>query len=159
VRQMPVSRLSKFPRLSPRLLATGLALVVAGLPLAGCKEAEEESAAGYVPEKLEEIKNSDLHRISWTAEAAERTGLKTAAVRRSGAGVSVPYKALIYDAEGKTYVYTSPKSLSYLREEVKVDRITEDRVQLEKGPSAGTEVVTVGAAEVHGSELEVGGSH
>jgi hypothetical protein len=154
---MRVSRRSNFPRLSPRLLAAGLALLVAGLPLAGCKEAEEEESAGYEPAKIAEIKNSDLHRVSFTAEAAERTGLKTAKVRRSGADVVVPYEALIYDAEGKTYVYTSPKPLSYLREEVKVDRITDDRLLLEKGPSAGTDVVTVGAAEVYGTELEIAG--
>jgi multidrug efflux pump subunit AcrA (membrane-fusion protein) len=67
----------------------------------------------------------------------------------------VPYAALIYDPEGKTYVYTSPKPLEYLREEVKVDRIEGDRVLVSRGPPAGTEVVTVGAAEVYGTELEV----
>jgi hypothetical protein len=153
-------RASRFPgRLRPRLLCAGLVLALTGLSLAGCKEVEEESAAGYQPAKLEEIKNSDLHRISLTAEAAKRTGLKTAAIRHSGRDEVVPYEALIYDAEGKAYVYTSPKPLSYLREEVKIDRITGDRVLLEEGPRVGTEVVTVGAAEVYGTELEIAGSH
>ena len=46
-----------------------------------------------------------------------------------------------------------------MRAEVKVDRIDGDRVLLSEGPPAGTKVVTVGAAEVYGAELEIAGSH
>jgi hypothetical protein len=159
VRVNPLSRFASHVGLRPRLLAAGLALVFAGLPLAGCKEIEEESAAGYEPAKLEEVKNSDLHRVSFTAEGAERVSLETATVRRSASEAVVPYAAVIYDAEGKTYVYKSLKPRTYLREEVKVDRIDGNRVLLEKGPRAGTKVVTVGAAEVYGTELEIAGSH
>jgi hypothetical protein len=157
VRRVRLQR--SFPRLTARLLATGLALVAAALPLAGCKEVEEESAAGYEPAKLEEIKNSDLHRVTLTAEAARRAGVETGTARRSGAGVVVPYESLLYDAEGNTYVYKQTKPLSYVREEVQVDRVDGSRVLLDEGPSAGTKLVTVGTAEVYGTELEVAGSH
>jgi hypothetical protein len=155
----PVRPLSRFVRSNPRLAAAALALVVASLPLAGCKEVEEESAAGYEPAKLEEIKDSDLHRVSFTPEGARRISLKTAEARKSGSKTLVPYASLVYDAEGNTYVYKQTKPLSYVREEVKVDRIDGDRVLLDEGPSAGTTVTTVGTAEVYGSELEVAGSH
>jgi multidrug efflux pump subunit AcrA (membrane-fusion protein) len=69
----------------------------------------------------------------------------------------VPYEALIYDPEGKTYVYVVTKPLSFQREEVEVDRIEGDRVLLSAGPAAGTKVVTVGAAEAYGTELEIAG--
>jgi multidrug efflux pump subunit AcrA (membrane-fusion protein) len=127
-------------------------LATAALPLAGCTEVETETATGYEPSTLEPVKgNDDLQRVKFTAEGARRVDLQTASVRRN----VVPYAALIYDPEGKTFVYTSPKPLEYLREEVKVDRIDGDRVLLSRGPPAGTRVVTVGAAEVYGTELEV----
>jgi multidrug efflux pump subunit AcrA (membrane-fusion protein) len=131
-------------------------LATAALPVAGCTEVETETATGYEPSTLEPVKgNDDLQRVTFTEEGARRVDLQTAAVRRSGKRKVVPYAALIYDPEGKTYVYTSPKPLEYLREEVKVDRIEGDRVLVSRGPPAGTEVVTVGAAEVYGTELEV----
>ena len=127
-------------------------LATAALPVAGCTEVESETATGYEPSTLEPVKgNDDIQRVTFTAEGARRVDLQTASVRRN----VVPYAALIYDPEGKTYVYTSPKPLEYLREEVKVDRIEGDRVLVSRGPPAGTEVVTVGAAEVYGTELEV----
>jgi hypothetical protein len=139
-----------------RLALAGLVLAIAAPPLAGCTEVETETATGYEPSTLEPVKgNDDLQRVTFTAEGAKRVDLQTAAVRRSGAQKVVPYAALIYDPEGKTYVYTSPKPLEYLRAEVKVDRIEGDRVLLSRGPPAGTRVVTVGAAEVYGTELEV----
>jgi hypothetical protein len=138
------------------LALAGLVLAIAALPLAGCTEVETETATGYEPSTLEPVKgNDDLHLVTFTEEGAKRVDLQTAAVRRSGAHQVVPYAALIYNPEGKTYVYTSPKPLEYLRAEVKVDRIEGDRVLLSRGPPAGTRVVTVGAAEVYGTELEV----
>jgi multidrug efflux pump subunit AcrA (membrane-fusion protein) len=131
-------------------------LATAALPIAGCTEVETETATGYEPSTLEPVKgNDDLQRVTFTEEGARRVDLQTAAVRRSGEHKVVPYAALLYDPEGKTYVYTSPKPLEYLREEVKVDRIEGQRVLVSRGPPAGTEVVTVGAAEVYGTELEV----
>ncbi len=141
-----------------RLLAVTVALALAGLSLSACKEVETESATGYEPAHLEEI-SEDLKQVTLTEEGAARTGLKTEKVRGSGAGKVVPYAALIYDTEGKTYVYTAPKPLTYLREEVEVDRIEGQRALVSKGPSAGTDVVTVGAAEVYGTELEIAASH
>jgi hypothetical protein len=129
-------------------------LVVAALPIAGCTEVE--TATGYEPSKLEPVKgDGDLQRVILTAEGAKRIGLRTATVRRSGKHTVVPYAALLYDPAGKTYVYTSPSSLEYVRAEVQVRRIDGHRIILSGGPPVGTEIVTVGAAEVYGTELEV----
>ena len=144
-----------------RLLTTGLVLAVAGLPLSACKEVETETATGYTPSKVEEVKEGSkaFPRVTFTTEGARRTGLESARVRREGARTFVPYESLIYDAQGKTYIYTSPKPLNYLRAEVKVDRIEGGRGFLTRGPSAGTTVVTAGTAEVYGAELDIAGSH
>ncbi len=152
---------NRWSRRRVHLLAAGLALVIAALPLSGCKEVESETAAGYEPSHSEEIKGSkdDLHRITFTAEGARRTGVKTEPVRAENGRTVLPYAALIYDAEGGTYAYTSPKTREYVRAKVKVANIDGNRVFLSEGPPAGTEVVTVGAAEVYGTELDVAGSH
>jgi hypothetical protein len=143
-----------------RLLATSLALLAGAVPLAGCTEVESDTVAGYEPSKLTPVKDrDDVKLVRFTAEGAKRTGLKTAPVRRRGRLTVVPYDALIYDPQGRTYVYTSPRSLTFLRAGIEVDRIEGNRVFLSKGPPVGTEVVTVGAAQVHGTELEIGSGH
>lgn len=144
----------------PRLLSAGLVVVVSGLALAGCAEVETEVAVGYQPATVEPLEgNDDVKRVTFTAEGAKRTGVQTADVRDNGDRIVVPYAAVIYDPEGKTFVYTSAKPLTYVREEVKVERIEGDRAFLTDGPPAGTEVVTVGVAEVYGAELGIGGGH
>lgn len=142
-------------RRSPLALA-GLVSIAAAIALGSCTEVETESATGYEPAALEPVKGSeDLQRVTFTEEGAKRVGLKTGEVSRNGKRLVAPYAALLYDPEGKTYVYTNPKPLEYLRAPVEVDRIEGDRVLLTDGPPAGTKVVTVGVTEVYGTELEV----
>jgi hypothetical protein len=146
------------PRLrSPRVLAAGLVLVLA---LPACSEVTAETSEEYEPAQLHAVKGrNDVKRVTFTADAAARTGLRTAEVRQQGRRKVVPYAALIYDAEGRVFVYSSRTPLSFVREHVKVDRIDGDRALLSAGPRVGTRVVTVGAAEVHGAELDVPGAH
>ena len=140
-----------------RLLTTGVVLAVAGLPLSACKEVEEEASEGYSPVTLTPIKGSDdLQRVTFTAEGARRVGLQTAPVRRRGTREVVPYAAVIYDAEGKTFVYRTTGRLTFVREGVDVERIAAADAFLTRDPGPGTRVVTVGAAEVYGAEVEVG---
>jgi hypothetical protein len=124
-------------------------LALGAAALAGCTEVESESETGYEPSKLRKT------HVEFTPEGAKRTGLRTEAVERTSRRVSVPYAALLYDPEGKTYVYTSPKELHYVKTEVLVARVESGRVVLARGPPQGPRVVTTGAAEVYGTELEV----
>lgn len=140
-----------------RLLAAGFVLVLAGLPPAACSEVEEGSSDGYEPATLEPVDGADGKRVRLTAEGAKRTGLQIATVRQSGKYRVVPYASLIYDGAGKTYVYTSPRPLTFLRAEVQVRRVQGNRVLLVDGPPARSDVVTVGAAQVYGAELEIAG--
>jgi hypothetical protein len=137
------------PSRRARLAPIALAVTLAAPALAGCTEVESETASGYEPSKLANA------RVTFTPEAARRIGLRTGVVRRSGREVAVPYAALLYGPDGSTYVYESPKPLRYVRERVRVGRVDGDRVVLTRGPAAGTRVVTVGTAEVYGTELEV----
>jgi hypothetical protein len=101
------------------------------------------------------VAGTDLSRVTFEPEGAERVGIQTTPVRREGGRKIIPYSAVIYDAEGKAYAYTSPKPLTYVREAIEIEDVEGDRALLSDGPPLGTEVVTVGAAEVYGSEFEV----
>ena len=65
----------------------------------------------------------------------------------------VPYGAIYYDAKGNTWVYVNPEPLGFERQRVSVERIEGDLAVLSEGPSAGTPVVTVGAAMLYGVEV------
>lgn len=68
----------------------------------------------------------------------------------------IPYAALIYDVEGGTWVYVKePDALSFIRQSVTVDFILGDQAYLVEGPEVGTQVVTMGAAELYGVETGV----
>lgn len=67
----------------------------------------------------------------------------------------VHYAAVIYDVNGETWVYTNPELLVFIRQSISVDYIEDDLAFLTEGPPAGTEVVTVGGAELYGAETGV----
>lgn len=68
----------------------------------------------------------------------------------------IPYSSLIYDLNGDTWIYTNPAPLAFVRERVTVDYIDGDNAVLTEGPSAGTAIVSVGVAELYGTEFGVG---
>lgn len=144
-----------------RAARAGLLLITAGIvSLSGCGGSSSsgyssETAGHHEPAKIEPIKGTDVMRVIFSAEGAERVGLETDAVRREGQELVVPDGAVIYDAEGNAYAYTAPKPLTFVRQEIQIDRSEGNSVMLSDGPPAGTEVVTVGTAEVYGTEFEV----
>ena len=68
----------------------------------------------------------------------------------------VPYAAVLYDARGNTWAYTNPKPLTFVRHAIHIAYIKGDLAVLSDGPPSGTEVVTVGAAELFGAETGIG---
>jgi hypothetical protein len=130
------------------------------LPLTGCAEVgDTSSAGGYSPAKLAAAGSGDLQRVTFTPDAAARVDLQTDTAARVGRHTVVDYAALIYDGQGESWVYTVPGPLTFLRAKVAVNRIEGDRVLIANGLAPGTRVVTVGATEVYGAELDIGGSH
>ena len=156
VRGLPTTRKCRHQL---RAACAGLVLIACVVTLSACGEASSgydyETSSHHVPAKLEPIKGTDVQRVIFDAEAAERVGLKTAPIRQERRKEIMPYAALIYDAEGNTYTYTAPEPLTYVRQEINIDHFDGDSVMLSDGPPTGTEVVTVGAAEVYGTEFEV----
>ena len=142
-----------------RLALAALWALVVGASVSGCTEVVPEEPEVHEPAHLDPIEGSEVQQVTFDERGAEQVSLRTAPVRLAGAHTVVPYAALIYDGEGASWVYTSPEHLTYVREPVEVARVTDGRVLLDDGPPVGTRVVTTGAAEVYGAELDIAGSH
>jgi hypothetical protein len=158
----------------PRDLGVLGVAVLGGLGATGCHPAADESSSGHGPAARVEAIEGGGSRLVLTQRAVERLGLLTAPVRvtkpavvdiskpASGAGrattttTTVPYAAVLFDPQGRTWTYTAGPGLSFVRHQVTVERFDDDRALLVDGPPVGTQVVTVGAAELFGTELDVG---
>ena len=143
-----------------RIRRPGLAAVLVALLclLSACKSsAVEEEAGGSGLATVEPVEGTDVATVTLTEEAAERIDVQTEAVSSAHGGeLAIPYAAVLYDPAGDTWTYTSPESLTFVRAPIDVDRIVGDRAYLSDGPPEGTDVVVVGAAELLGTEYEVG---
>jgi hypothetical protein len=137
-------------------------MIAAGLGLAGCTTASIELPAieREAPSHVEPIEGSELSRVTLSEKAAQRLGIQTAKVgteERDGAPQqAIPYGAVLYDQNGAAWTYTSPEPLTFVRHAITIDAIDGDRAWLSEGPPDGTAVVSVGAAELYGTEYKVG---
>jgi hypothetical protein len=141
-------------------------LMLAGLALTPYAQGADTPSKSK-PAHAELVQGTNLRRLTLSARAAERLGITTVSVserqvtRARLPGIEtprkvVPYAAVVYDAHGATWVYTSPASLTFIRHPIKVDYIEGDLAVLVDGPPDGTVVVTAGVAELFGTEFEVG---
>jgi hypothetical protein len=141
---------------STRRLAASLVLAALAFPLAGCAKIPPEEEEG---EKAATVEKADggQSKVILIEEAAERLGIETAEVAALPAGrESVPYSAVIYDAEGQAWVFTTGEELSYVKAPITIDRIEGDMAILAEGPPVGTAVVSQGAEELYGVEDGIG---
>lgn len=94
-----------------RIARTLTSLALAGLVLGGCNQTTA-SAPKEEAIHLDE-QASGLKQLTLSAKAAERLGVETAKVAASGSALTIPYAAVIYDAQGATwsYVNTDRKSV------------------------------------------------
>jgi hypothetical protein len=146
-----------------RWLAAGLLL--AGLTLTGCTSNADSTTGQEPPAKVVPLEGKDFSRVELTQEAAERVGIMTEPVRAvSVAGNTagrtqtvIPLAAVLYDKNGVTWAYTNPDPLVFVRQRLVISRVSGDLAVLQSGPSPGTAVVTVGAAELLGAEYGVEG--
>ena len=129
-------------------------IVVATLAFAGCGAAPAEPPAA--PEEAGVTGDNPLE-VTVSEAAAERLGIETTPVAAgSGGRTSVPYASILYDTTGATWVYVNASEGTFVRTPVKVDAIQGDTALISNGVTAGTNVVTVGIAELYGAETGVG---
>jgi hypothetical protein len=137
-----------------RWLAVGA--VAAGLVLSGCADKSSESELTG-PATLVERGDDQVPQVVLADDkAAERLGIEYVAIVDEAGAKVIPYSAVVYDADGKTWAYTSPKALTFERTPITVTGIAGDKATLSDGPATGTEVVTVGGAELLGVEAGIG---
>jgi hypothetical protein len=142
-------------RLGWRGLGGVVLLGALGVGLMGCNDTSSSESGQNRNVKLHATKASNgqrVQQVSLTPTAANKLGLRTTPVQDQGGTLVVPYGSLVYDNDGNTWVYVTPKPRTFLRAPVTVASINGDNVVLSAGPKAGAEVVTVGAAELFGAE-------
>jgi hypothetical protein len=135
------------------------ALIVVALALTGCSDTSAQDEGGSTDvATVEPIEGSDVARVTLSEDAARRLDIATAPITELGgtARTAMPYAAVLYDPNGDTWAYTNPEPLVFVRSSITVVTIEGNRAVLSAGPAAGTQVVTVGAAELLGTEYEVG---
>jgi hypothetical protein len=131
--------------------------VLLALLLPACGGAvSDEYVIEEQPYSLEPVEGEEIARVILTKSAAERIGIQTEPVQRSGSRLVVPYEAVYIDSHGEFWVYTNPEPLVFVRAPIKIARETSSLAFLSYGPPEGTEVVTVGVPELYGSETEFG---
>ncbi|XAS62659.1 hypothetical protein ACOM2C_04005 [Pseudarthrobacter sp. So.54] len=125
--------------------------------LPGCAQTAAVTAPVNVndPAKVEKNATTGIAKLTLTERGLERLELKTDTVKAgTGTDVLLPYASLLYDANGKTWVYTNPAPRVYQRQSVTVSKVEAGLVTATAGPPAGSTVVTVGAAELFGAEFD-----
>jgi hypothetical protein len=133
-------------------------LIIVSLQLAACAAEPQAGAEENSPVKVVHLDGAEPTRLTLTDQAAKRLDIQTAPARAmqiDGAQRTViPYAAIVYDPTGQAWTYVNSEPLVFVRHAVIVDYIDGDMAVLSKGPDSGVNVVTVGAAELFGSESE-----
>lgn len=147
------------------IIATLVVAGTVGLFVVGCGSGTAAPSSEPVdPAIVEPIgEDASLHRITLTAQAADRLGIETVTVdEASGSGrTRVPYSAVIYGADGAAWAYVQDGGEHvFVRHALTIDEIVADSAGdyavLDAGPAVGMTVVSVGVAELHGAEYGVG---
>jgi hypothetical protein len=142
-----------------RWLAAGL-LAASALALAGCGAAPAPELPS--PAKVVPVAGSDIPRLELTPAAVQRLGIQTQPVTlvappAAGTTEVIPYSAVVYGTDGSSWTYVQISADTYVRQPITVTVIRGDVAMLSAGPPAGAQVVTVGSAELLGTEYNISG--
>jgi len=145
--------------MSPKHLSVAGLVIGAAAILAGCATAAPAEAP---PALIKPVAGSQIPQLQLTERAVQRLGVVTQPVRQTAtaghaAREIIPYSAVVYDTDGSTWTYVNTAARTYERKPITVTEIDGDVAQLSAGPPAGTPVVTVGAAELLGTEYNISG--
>ncbi|MEO6472140.1 MAG: hypothetical protein ABIR57_09420 [Aeromicrobium sp.] len=133
-----------------------LVIVAVAASLTACDKAEDDESEYPSQSKLEPIKGiPGHHTVTLTPLGAKQVGIQTTPVAGSNKLKELPYDALLYGADGTTFIYTSPKALTYRYAKITLEKIVGERIYFSEGPKVGTQVVTRGVPQVHGADIEL----
>jgi hypothetical protein len=145
--------------MSPKHLSVAGLVIGAAAILAGCATAAPAQAP---PALIKPVAGSQIPQLQLTQRAVQRLGIVTEPVRETAtagqpAHEVIPYSAVVYDTDGSAWAYVNIAARTYEREPITVTGIDGEVALLSAGPSAGLPVVTVGAAELLGTEYNISG--
>ncbi len=136
-----------------------LVMIVASLALAACSEASATSGK-IEPAIVEPLAGTEFNRVILTERAAQRLGIAMDPIREEEIDgemrMVAPYASVLYGLTGETWAYISPDTLTFVRTPITIEYIEGDMAVLLDGPPVGTEVVTVGVAELFGTDTGIG---
>ena len=130
-----------------------------GIGLLGCTDSSGNASSRARNVELEQVRAANgvrVQRLTLTPLAVHKLGVRTAGVQDEGGTKVVPYGAIVYDNRGDAWVYVTSKPRTYERSPVTVASIDGETARLSTGPDTGTDVVSVGAAELFGAERGYG---
>jgi len=145
--------------MSPKHLSVAGLVIGAAAILAGCATAAPAEAP---PALIKPVAGSQIPQLQLTERAVQRLGVVTQPVRQTAtaghaAREIIPYSAVVYDTDGSTWTYVNTAARTYERKPITVTEIDRETALLSAGPAVGTAVVTVGAAELLGTEYDISG--
>lgn len=133
-----------------------IAMLAAACALQACSKAASGSHATAVKHATMTPEGEGIQRITLSELATQRLRFEYAQAKKSGDRMSLPYNTLLYDPNGKEWVYVSLTPTSFKRAALTVAAIDGDTVYYTEGPADGTKVVTWGAVELSGIEYGIG---
>ena len=145
--------------MSPKHLSVAGLVIGAAAILAGCATA---TPAETPPAVIKPVAGSQIPQLQLTEQAVHRLGIVTQPVRPTttaghAAREAIPYSAVVYDTDGSTWTYVNTAARTFERKPITVTEIDGAAALLSAGPAAGTPVVTVGGAELLGTEYNISG--
>lgn len=135
-----------------------LAALTATLLPAACAGAgaEDEEKVELFQTKLVELKDYPGHNsVTFSKIGVERAGVRTTRVTAGDGYRELPYAALLYNADGSTFVYTATGPRTYTYTPIKVLEVVDDTIRFTGGPGPGDPVVTSGVPQVHGADVQL----
>lgn len=146
-------------------------LLLMSLAVAGCGPQQAVMVNGdeQPPATVVEVEGSDVPALLIDEESVQRIGIDTAVVQPAARGpisakqrrslVKIPYAAVVYMSDGSAWAFAPSSPRTYRRTPITVADIRGDQAILSSGPAVGSEVVTVGAPELLGVELNINGEN
>ncbi|MFZ2406339.1 MAG: hypothetical protein WAW41_14455, partial [Methylobacter sp.] len=122
-------------------------LIIAWLGLTMCTNVPDtvvklsNTTTKIEPAEISKTDGSEFNRVILSEKAAQRLDIQTVPVREEQVNgtprLVIPYAAVLYGLHGETWAYTSPKSLTFVRQLITIDSIEGDKVILSNGPAPG----------------------
>jgi hypothetical protein len=145
---------------SSRRIRVGLtiAAVAAAFLPAGCAGGgpEEEEEVELFQTKLVELKDfPGHHSVTFSKTGVERADVGTTKVTATDGHSVLPDAALLYNADGSTFVYMATGPRTYTYTPIKLLDADNGTINFTGGPKPGEPVVTSGVPQVHGADIQL----